>query len=741
MKRSRLLAFAVTLALALDTTAPALDPPATHDPPAIQRYQQAIEWWKANLQNDHPIVSQEELNLLNSSLPGPPTPELRAALDKVRPYIDLLRAGGQSREYGLQLDRSAGMDLLLPHLGSLRQAARVMRIDAQVRMADGDAAGAIEALSAINGFARHVRQDDVLVSSLVSGAIVNLSDATMGEAIDRGLVDRELAGKLAESLEAMRGADPLRIANALLGEAELLRPTLEKAAGGEVSLESLLGPEGKANGGAPPTREQIEEQLASIHAVYEQAAKAIVNPDRDAARATITELERQAESGELGVLAKALVASLGRAADASWKIEDMIAARCRTLDDLRNGRVTPAEAANAAVAYLQAAELVESVSAEDQRLIEAVRLAGTSLDQQSLTRARRRIELLLPRLEAIFETAAASKRCDFSISSEPRPALLPKYLCGLRGALRILLAQSALQRLGRSDAQVGEGKAGPGEATGREAIAEESATREARPAIAGDISTAEPASREVESHAIATALRVVQHLSLDPAVGHSAVATAILGEAAAALAEATAEGRLSKEEVDRLAATRSTLDPSDPTGISRAIEADRARLLTVFGSLGPGKAERTAQIVRSRGDGLTQTLLFEQFRALVQGAGSDVPPVAVGPCRRWLDEATRTESLNGMYDLLSAGDAKSTYDLVLTTASTARESPTRAGQVWLGIFEGYQWADVLNLVELRQAASNAVREMGESLQPAASREGQGSATTESGSREVAPTPK
>ncbi len=554
--------FAILLLVCSGGPASQASPPTS--PPvanAASTYRQASDWWKSSSQGDAPLLSAEEVMLLDSGFEGQVTPEIRAALAKARPYLDLVRQGGLTPTCDFELDKSKGFSLLLPQLSQLRQAARILKLDASVRMLDGDIDGATQALTAIAGFGSHVRNDGLIVSSLVSGAILGAQDDAVDSLLGTGALRPADADALAKSIESLRGPDPIGLQNAVREEGRLARASLETAINGddqaltrlagELGFEEIPNPEEILN------PEKLHGQLDRMDALYGQFATALANPDRDAAQAAMAEISARVDRGDEGLLAQMLMPSVGRSALAMWKVSDMLDARYRMLDDIRTGKVPASRYANAAIPYLRAGKLVEGMPLERQREIEAARVAGAALDPSALAAARREIAAMRAELRACFVEARDRGRCDFGVARVPRPNLYPTYLLTLRGAVRVLFTDALLP-----DATTGATTKG-------EPLTE-------RPNRQGD---APPFTAE---EAVVMALRCVNHLAMDPAIGHSFIAASILRETAAVIEEAKRRNLLDAEAVARIAAIADTLDRTGPLGFKAAVERDRERLLMQY---------------------------------------------------------------------------------------------------------------------------------------------------------------
>jgi len=424
--------------------------------------------------------------MIGDGIRGDVTPELRAALRKLAPYIELMRQAASADACDFGIDQSKGIDADLSHLAPLRQAARVMKIDAQVRLRDGDISGGSDSLASIAGLSKHCSGDSVVVSSLVSASMLALQDRVIGEALDVGL-DASSANKLFESLAPFDGNDPMRLQDALRAEAAANSARIEKALvdGAGAGDAQLYNTDGAL---VPFEPDAIRTQAATLDSIYADADRAMSLKDRDETRKALEAIDERVKSGESGELAAALTSPFAKLFDSNCRIADMLAARRQQLDDIRSGKVAPGKVANAATAYLRAAALVMGIAAEQQAELEAARVSTATLPEENRAIARRFIAALREPLRRAFRDASERERCDFAVSGFSRPSLAPSYVGPLRGAVRVLL----------TDALLG---AGPDPLPGGKPIDLEEAT--------------------------AIALRLVVHLGKDPSLAHSLLATSV----------------------------------------------------------------------------------------------------------------------------------------------------------------------------------------------------------------------
>lgn len=239
----------------------------------------------------------------------------------------LVRAGKMPHcDFGI--DRDEGFGVLLPHLGQLRTAARMLNADAARCLLEGKPDEAADRFAAIFGLARHAATDRILISSLVSIAIASVP-------VD-GLVDHNGAAmltpagraKVLAAIERFDGAAGFRLKDAIEGEREMaVETTILKFDGPNagrrfadevLSMAAAPSPPGAAQPASGSTKDEptdtekvrmmdgaaLQAEARKLNRFYEEVARAW---DAPGAAERLKELSRQAERGEFGALGSSLL--------------------------------------------------------------------------------------------------------------------------------------------------------------------------------------------------------------------------------------------------------------------------------------------------------------------------------------------------------------------------------------------------------------------------------------------------
>jgi hypothetical protein len=97
---------------------------------------------------------------------------LRAFMKRQEPAIAFLRRAAAMPDCSFERNWAApGFDMLLPELSDLRQAARLLVVDARLKAADGKPREALENVAAVFAMAQHTQHEPIVISALVAMSI------------------------------------------------------------------------------------------------------------------------------------------------------------------------------------------------------------------------------------------------------------------------------------------------------------------------------------------------------------------------------------------------------------------------------------------------------------------------------------------------------------------------------------------------------------------------------------------
>lgn len=107
-------------------------------------------------------------------------------------------AGMEHSRYPVNL--AAGFAVMLPHLSSIRDMARLLKVEAIMHIEDGQADEAIESVAAIFGVARSMSEEPVLISQLIRVGCEWYGVSAIERIVNRSELDNEQLAGLAEMI-------------------------------------------------------------------------------------------------------------------------------------------------------------------------------------------------------------------------------------------------------------------------------------------------------------------------------------------------------------------------------------------------------------------------------------------------------------------------------------------------------------------------------------------------------------
>jgi hypothetical protein len=472
--------------------------------------------------------------------------DLRAVMLRAAPVIAALReaaGAGVSPDWGI--DYSAGPYTLLPHVGIMRSATQFLVADAQVRLANGDAAGAAEALAAGYTLSGHVTENPTIIATLVGAVTFRQTNQALQQALGEGNVDSAAAQALLGAVTPLAGDDPFNFVASLEGERDAFGGWMKDNFTGEGGKDQFVEQAGALFGGDDRSllatqqfADMSQGELDAAIGLYNMAQQDMVNAaktgDLELMRARMREISEAVSRGEYGPVALNFTPGLDRVADAMIAAYDELSMLIAQLEIAASGVEGAQSLRNAALWYLRAIAIERRHPSESRD-----RIAGLALDILAVDPFERALphpdydEIL-----AIIDEAVKIERCDFDLkNSWAREGMTAQitHVEGMRDVARVLIADAAIA-LDRGGADY----------TGR------AATR------------------------LAGALRMAAHLAADRRAASSQAAAAIFDEASAVLLHAIVDQRFPPGDLAAVRDAVSRLGERLPFNFSGALARHRS---------------------------------------------------------------------------------------------------------------------------------------------------------------------
>lgn len=175
---------------------------------------EAFKLLHPNTEDEHQAIEAPA-----SLLPGG---QLAAELAEIADFMDDLERASRETHCDFQVRYEDGYAALLPHLGQMRNFARLLTTDARRLALAGDTQGAADRLATALRMARHITGDRILISSLVSAAIADMAMKEAYWLLDRTQDGREIMQILGEAVDRFPEEDPHKVELALRTERDLV---------------------------------------------------------------------------------------------------------------------------------------------------------------------------------------------------------------------------------------------------------------------------------------------------------------------------------------------------------------------------------------------------------------------------------------------------------------------------------------------------------------------------------------
>lgn len=163
-----------------------------------------------------PIVDAGQLPDIAVELPPAMRKAIQAYLKENAEVIELLHKAAALDDCKFDLDFTKGPGMLLPHLSKLRQAGRLLALEAVERIESGKADHAVESLIAGLRMGEAVRREPLLISTLVRVACDSIAIGQMERWASRGRPSAQALERVEAALAAV--ADRRIIESAMVGE-------------------------------------------------------------------------------------------------------------------------------------------------------------------------------------------------------------------------------------------------------------------------------------------------------------------------------------------------------------------------------------------------------------------------------------------------------------------------------------------------------------------------------------------
>jgi len=312
------------------------------------------------------------------------------------------------------LDYSKGLEMELPHLGDIRQAAQLMSFSIQGDAEIGNYASALQGMESLIGISQQATDRRSIITSLVSYSIFAIDkNATF---VFDSSEDVDQLDSLQSTISLLDQFDPFGIRSSVTGEQQVVSDWLLETDLSTVDLEGNFDKDDLevilADGNL-----ELQRDVSLYNEAMDQMVDIFAMPDEKEALEKLSELQEAVKLGEYGLRTKALFIQgdnlLKAAFEASKDVREMRTLLQQRIDMLR--------APNASAYFLQAVNAYCAIDMKER--IESIE--------------KGEYEIIAPAL-ALLATAAEMQPTKITLSNDPEtPAwLAPVYAMTIDGLHR-----------------------------------------------------------------------------------------------------------------------------------------------------------------------------------------------------------------------------------------------------------------------------------------------------------------
>lgn len=233
-------------------------------------------------------------------------------------------------DFAIEYDK--GLDALLPHLGPMRTSATILTLRARIDLTEGNPAHAAKTLEAAIRSSEHLVDEQVLISSLVSLAMLAIAQPVIDLGVSQQAFDANQLSALRDALARFSENDPFGVLASLRREKSVIASWAASQLRGDPGADwvRILGDEGAAARLADYLAKggDITPQIALYELHMDRAILALEQRDS----ATIASLSEASDRGVFGDLAAVLAPTFSGLLQSIQRGDTLLASLRETLE-------------------------------------------------------------------------------------------------------------------------------------------------------------------------------------------------------------------------------------------------------------------------------------------------------------------------------------------------------------------------------------------------------------------------
>ena len=376
----------------------------------------------------------------------------RRRLELTDELVKQIREVLEAEYFNFGLDRSAGFNMLVPHLSPLRQIARLLELRAKILIRENKWTEAKMVLVVLLDLSVITREDETLISSLVGASIAAVALNILEEAMTEQRLDAQSAMPFRMATMYL-SKDPYGFRGALMGEYELLEASTKYFVERDIDAIMSLGTtvEEKAYL-SDLDQDSFRVELEKSRAAYDQIANLLDVEDEEQILNLANRFMDDLAEGRHGPLANIFAEPWTGIMFNMIRIELFHEAMAESLRQITRG-VDPGYFGNARRLYDEWLPKVGRISVSDQETMTMVRnillVSGTcdALPESLREQLQSVFEMMRPVRTGLLRAAKIRRCADWSTQNKMfkgnGDSIGPKVR-GMQAAARLLLTEAAL---------------------------------------------------------------------------------------------------------------------------------------------------------------------------------------------------------------------------------------------------------------------------------------------------------
>ena len=280
-----------------------------------------------------------------------------ALQEQMSPLVTRAREIANMEHCDWGLDYSQGFDMLLPHLGRIREVQKILQYSIRAEVDKGNTSSALSEIDTMLGVTSHNLGSKTIIGSLVANSCFNL--ATSEKGIIDSVEDAEQLEALLVSVNRFDEFDPFGLRGNIGDEKEMSVNWLKNTENIDFSIfQSITGTGEEAN---TPNLDilDMDEEIKKYSSAMERMESIFQMTDRDAAFAASEQIDAELAAGKLSFL----VISSKNLLEAAFRAEETVSDFKQLLRD----KIDMIRSPNSATYFLKAVKSYNAIDTEERR--------------------------------------------------------------------------------------------------------------------------------------------------------------------------------------------------------------------------------------------------------------------------------------------------------------------------------------------------------------------------------------